>query len=281
MEYIFLFTFGLIIGSFLNVVILRYDPDRPILGKQLGGRSHCMSCGKLLHWYELFPVFSWIVQFGRCRGCKKWISFQYPIVELSSALIFASVPYMLGFNWFAPFWIIALLALLVASVIDLRHYLIPDETVIAIALSGIVVTFLEYFKYIDRVSLVPGSFVKGYAYMVSFTDNILLAHLSSALILGGFFAAIIIFTRGKGMGWGDAKLAAALGLLLGWPDSALAIALSFIIGMFFGIALMVFHLKKFKDMIPFGPFIALGAVIIIFWGYPLVESYFHLINVFF
>lgn len=275
---IFLFIFGTIIGSFLNVVILRYEPGKAFLGKQLLGHSHCPRCGRALRWYELLPVFSYVIQLGKCRGCGKSISFQYPIIEIMSGFIMMSAPFMGLSMWLTVLWIAALFILLAASVIDFRHYVIPDGATITLAAIGVAMTVLEHLGLTGQIAVVQGSFLGGYAYIFSFTQNVIIGHIAAAVALGSAFSLIILLSRGKSMGWGDAKLAAAVGLMLGWPDAILAIMIAFMIGAVAGISMMVLRMKKLKDALPFGPFIAVGVLMVVYFGYEIMVAYFRFLN---
>jgi len=275
---LFLFFFGTIIGSFLNVLILRYKPGEAVFGKQLGGRSMCPNCGKILNWYELIPIVSFVIQVGRCRGCKTGIAIQYPVVEILSGVIMATIPFMLGMTPFAFIWVAALLVLLAASFIDARNYVIPDALTIVVALLGVAGTVMMALGKADGTALIPGTFLGSYAYVFSFTDNPWIAHLAAAAAGGIFFSTVILLSKGKAMGWGDAKLAAAVGLMLGWPDAILALMTAFITGAFAGIFALVSKKKKLKDALPFGPFIAVGTAVVVYFGYDIISAYFKFLN---
>lgn len=283
-----LFLFGLIIGSFLNVVTLRYDPDKFILNRKiLGGRSMCPHCGRTLSFWELVPVVSFIVQGGRCVGCKARIGLQYPLVEILSGLIFVFAPYavsklfyVFGFNlagWlflsFSALWTLALLTLLVIAVIDIRLRLIPDEANIFLAVLGIIFIIL---KSLGAEGITGGSFVGSYALIFGFHGNIYLSHGAAFLFGAVFFGFLIAITRGRGMGMGDLKLAAALGVLFGWPDVALIVALAFIMGAVVGLGAIILGKKGMKSFLPFGPFLVAGAALVFFFGYPILAAYFGL-----
>src|SRR3989344_7264017 len=147
MEYAILFAFGLAVGSFINVVTLRYLGGEKLLKnvKRLGGRSHCPLCRKQLSWYELVPVISFIIQRGKCRKCGKPISWQYPIVEFISGLIFVFVPYqLLNYQLLGiSIWILIFLLFLILAVIDFRNYIIPDEVTIALGFLGLVLILVQ------------------------------------------------------------------------------------------------------------------------------------------
>jgi len=289
---IILFLFGLGFGSFLNVVSKRYQPDKRLFDlKVLGGRSQCPKCGARLSWYELIPIVSFLIQLGRCRTCRLPISLEYPIVELASGLVFAFVPAAvfeafdvnfarLGGDlpiWYfllAGIFILVSLTLILISAIDLRLRIIPDQSNILIAVLGLAAILI--FGYYDLFGDLKGSFLGHYALLFGLRENVWINHLAGALFGLAFFGLIIILSRGRGMGIGDLKLAAALGLFFGWPDIALALALAFIAGAIGSIILLVRRKKGLKSAVPFGPFIALGALLILFFGQTLMDGYFTL-----
>jgi len=282
------FIFGLIMGSFLNVLALRYEPSRNVFAREtIDGRSHCPYCGKTLGFGELVPIFSFLFQGGKCRSCRHLLSFQYPIVEFLSGLIFVAVPFFL-FNFYRSqsdwiyvlslIWALAFLIWLLMVVIDIKHYVVPDELNIGLAILGAVFILVLLISNVSS-PLFKDSFLKHYILLFSFTRNIILNHLVGALIGGLFFGIFTLFTRGRAMGLGDVKLAAASGLLLGWPDIGLTIVLAFIIGGVFTAGLMIVRRKKIGDKIPFAPFFVLGAALTVFFGYQIVNLYFRLFQI--
>lgn len=278
---LYLFVFGCIFGSFLNVLILRYRPGETLFGRQLLGRSHCPKCHKTLTWYELVPVLSFVIQLGKCRGCKEKISVQYPIVEAISGLIFLIIPIIFNYSYYSILWVIAFLLLLVITVIDIKHYVIPDSANIVLGVLGVINTFLLWKGYVGADELARGSFLKSYALMFQFGDifaNPLFSHILGAVVISGFFVILILISRGRAMGWGDVKFGFALGLLFGWPDAIMILMLSYIFGSLISIPLLIRQKKKMKDMIPFGPFLVLGATTVFFFGYPMIKAYFDFIG---
>lgn len=284
----FLFLFGVAIGSFLNVVTLRYVEGGRLFAR-VGGRSHCMHCGKTLQWYELIPLFSFLLQAGKCRACKARLTLQYPIVELIAGLIFVFAPFSLVERFhasfpvygFAALWVIVLLTLLVMSIIDFRLQIIPDGLTLFLAGIGLGSATYHLFSGVPfgepvSRSAIFGTFLGSYAMVFGFTSSVILnvaiGCAFGLLFLGGLF----VMTRGRGIGFGDVKLATALGLLLGWPDIAPALIFAFIFGAIASIPLMLFRGKGMKTAIPFGPFIALGVAVIFFFGYDIVNGYFTL-----
>lgn len=224
---VFRFLIGLAIGSFLNAAAFRYKEKGWL--RSLGGRSRCPCCNKTLSWQELIPLLSLFIQRGRCRGCKAKISWQYPLVEFLSGLIAIFIP---------PIGWLPVYVLLLISIIDYRHYLIPDSLVLILAGWGL----LEHF-------VVP-ELIEG-----------LLFRLAAGLGVAVFFGMIIVLTRGRGIGFGDLKLGAALGLWLGALGVIYALAAAFILGAVWGIGLLALGKKGLKDAVPFGPFLALGAIL--------------------
>ncbi len=282
MVFVFLFIFGLAIGSFLNVVALRYDPEKDIFDlKNLGGRSHCTQCRRALRWYELVPILSFVFLLGKCRTCKEKISWQYPIVEFLTALVFISPAYFLDFyhpNYIvASILVLALLAFILLSLIDLKFYIIPDSINIFLAFLGIIRILTLYL--VDTTSYLNTSFLGGYALLFSLSENLWLNYIMASLFGFLFFGMIIYITKGRGMGMGDLKLITVLGLLLGWPDILLIILFSFVIGGIVGGFLMFRGAKKLKDPLPFGPFIVSGALTTIFFGETLLKIYFSIFNI--
>lgn len=238
--------FGLVIGSFLNVLIARYGTPR----SALAGRSMCPNCQRTLGALELVPVVSFAVLRGRCRGCGQPISWRYPIIELITALgtmaIVAVYPAGLGLvAVLLAYW-----TALVICVIDFDHYLIPDRAVLVLFLAAI----------LWRLS---GSDI----------SQSLLVGLLGAVLGAGFLGSLVLLTRGRGMGLGDVKLAGALGMFLGWKLLIIGLFTAFILGAIVGIGLLGFRLRRFGDAVPFGPFLLIGASIAMIWGEPLYRWY--------
>ncbi len=292
MIYPILFFFGLAIGSFLNVVALRYRPTFKLLNFKtlklyLGGRSQCPVCHKTLVWYELIPIFSFLIQKRKCRHCGHLISIQYPLVEILSGLIFVFVPYALSSilnpqsSILITVWILIFLLFLLLSIIDFRQYIIPDSINLSLAILGIVLIFVNFFNPQSSILNPQSSFLGHYAMLFDFPflnpqSLILNSHLFAALIAMLFFGTIILLTKGKAMGWGDFKLVGPLGLIFGWPDILMVLFLAFIIGAFFSVVLLIRKKKKMKSAVPFGPFLVAGASLTFFFGYQIINGYFKL-----
>jgi len=236
------FVFGLVFGSFLNVVIHRLKTRQDIV---LGG-SFCPECKTRLRWYDLMPLLSFTFLKGKCRYCHKKISWQYPIVELISAFLWVSVFYKFGISWNAIYHIFILSALLVIAVYDFKWQIIPDKIIYPAIIVAFIYSILNAFKL--------GDF------------KIFLEPLFAALIAFLFFFLFFYFSKGKAMGLGDAKLAFLIGLFLGPLLAIAAFMLSFIIGAIFGIILIGLGNKSLKSQIALGPFLVLGAVITLFFS---------------
>ncbi len=279
-----LFLFGAAIGSFLNVIALRYDPDRFLFARPvIGGRSHCPHCGRTLRWFELVPFISFIVLRGRCGTCRARLSPQYFLAELLSGLIFAFVPHFSSAASFelsalssqlllSSLWILAFETLLLMSLIDIRLHLIPDEV------HGILIVLAALRLFLERGVFLFGStsFVSRYAAIFGFDQGMLGNHIVGALVGALFFLGLILVTRGRGMGMGDAKLALALGFLFGWPDIIFIIMFAFVIGAICGLWVIMFSHGRLKSALPFGPFLALGAFALFLWGNQILGWYFGL-----
>ncbi len=291
---VLLFLFGLALGSFLNVVVFRYTPEKKVLDrKQLGGRSRCPYCGHVLGAGELVPVVSFIIQKGKCRSCGHRLSLQYPLIELLSAAVFAFLPLFLNsvygvsgtafFSASAPLWyyglvaawVLAVLAWLVITAIDLRHHVIPDELNAFLMVAGVCITVLLAVYY-ENIFPFRTSFLQNFSLLFLLSDSIVLNHVWGMVFGGLFFTLLVFVSRGKGMGFGDVKLAFASGLVLGWPDIALATILSFVIGGIFGGVLVLAGRKTMKDKIPFAPLLVLGFLLTILFGHAIVGGYFRL-----
>lgn len=284
MELIIRFVFGLAIGSFLNVLATRYDPDKFLVTKKsIGGRSHCPKCGHILSAWELIPVLSFLIQRRRCLHCGEKISWIYPMGEISGGLILAFVPEVIfSFSYPAPsffspvvlVWVAIFLVLQLLAFIDYRFQLIPDEGTLLLIVLGA----LSAFAYpLQILGMKVSSFLGHYAYLFGFQDSLVVNRLFGMILAVLFFGLLILITKGRGMGMGDMKLSLGLGLVFGWPDVALVVGFAFIIGAIFGLGLMFFKKKTAKGAVPFVPFLAFGAAAVFFFGLPIVDWYFSLL----
>lgn len=281
MLWFILFVLGLAIGSFLNVVAFRYDGGetaRLFSPRAIGGRSQCPHCHTTLRWFELIPLASWILQGGRCRTCGARIGLRYPLAELISGFIFILVPLRIlaltGVGgpllvWLSLFWIVAFEALFLMSLIDIRLGIIPD----GLNLSLFVIA-LFYAIYLGG-ALGPAnhSLFGSYAAVLGLQGDLWANRIAAALGGGAFFGLLIAGTKGKGMGMGDLKLVVPLGFMLGWPDVMFAVAAAFVIGAAVGIGTIIAGRRTMKGSLPFGPFLALGAAAIFFFGFQFLQWY--------
>ncbi len=241
------FLLGIIIGSFLNVVILRYGTH-----KNFGGRSACMSCQNQLKWHELVPLFSYLFLKGRCSSCKTKISAQYFWVELATGLIygslflkFADIFYgnTLIFAFTYAFYVTVFSLLMVITVYDIKHKIIPDALAVTLGIMAFVGLFLFsghlFYPHIPSI----GEFLSGFLISIP-------------------FALLWLLSGGRLIGLGDAKLAVGLGWLLGISRMLSGTVVAFWAGAIIGVALLIFSKKHgMKSEIPFAPFLILGSFI--------------------
>ena len=244
--YIMIFLIGISIGSFLNVCIYRIPKKEDIVFE----RSHCMSCGNVLKWYELIPLFSFIVQGGKCRNCKTKLSVQYPLIELLNGLIYVWIFMAKGFQPESILFCICASVLIVISVIDWRTYEIPFGCNIVIGILGIVRVILDLAHWYD--------------YVIGF------------FAVSGLFLIIYWITKGRGIGGGDIKLMAAAGLLLGWQNILLALMIGSIAGSVIHLTLMKVQGKD--RVLAFGPYLAFGIFISMLYGNNLITWYLGMFN---
>lgn len=249
--YVVLALLGLVVGSFLNVCIWRMPRGQSIVMPS----SRCPSCGTPIRVLDNIPVLSYLLLGGRCRHCGARISPRYPLVEALNALLYVMVLYRFGMGWHLPFYLAFVSGLIVITFIDLDFQIIPDW----ITLAGI------------PIGLVAGSLLLP----DPFLRMAPLGYKASVIgALGGFglFYAVALLSRG-GMGGGDIKLMAMIGALLGWKAVLLTTFLGSLAGSVAGVFLMVFRGKGRKTRIPFGPFLALGALLTLFWGQEVLGLY--------
>ena len=239
--YILIFTFGIVIGSFLNVCIYRIPMHETVVTE----RSHCMRCGYQLSWYDMIPVFSWLFLGGKCRKCKEPISPQYPIVEATNGILYLLIFAVCGFKWESIIYCLMASALLVLSVIDWRTYEIPIGINIFILVLGILHIIIDYLNWLN--------------YVIGFFG------ISVVLLI------LFYVSGGRAIGGGDVKLMAAAGVVIGWK----LIILAFFIGCIVG---SVIHLIRMKvsgaqKVLAMGPYLAIGIMIATLWGENLISWY--------
>ena len=245
--YITIFLFGITIGSFLNVCILRIPNHETVVTE----RSHCMNCGYQLSWYDMVPVFSWLCLGGKCRKCKTPISPQYPIVEAVNGILYMVVFAVNGFSLESILYCLFVSALLVLSVIDWRTYEIPIGINIFILVLGILHTALDYSNWLT--------------YVVGFFSVSL------------FLFLLLWISKGRAIGGGDVKLMAVAGLLLGWKLAILAFFIGCIVG-------SVIHLLRMKlsgadKVLAMGPYLSVGLFIAALWGNAMIGWYLGMFSV--
>ena len=240
----FVALFGLVIGSFLNVVIARVPERRSLVRPG----SACPGCGNPIAWYDNLPVVSFFALAGRCRACAAPISWRYPFVESLTAALFV-LAWVVFASSLVEFFIAAVLlsALIAVTVVDLQYQIIPD----AITVPGVVVGLLASLVR-ERVSWLEA--------------------LLGVLVGTMLFVAVIVLSRG-GMGGGDLKLGAMLGAFLGWKALLVALFVAVLVGGAMAVMLLATRRLARKDAIPFGPFLALGGTVAVFWGNALVAWY--------
>lgn len=245
--------FGLSVGSFLNVVILRFETIESIIKT----RSHCPHCKKQLPWYDLVPFFSYLILAGRCRWCKKNISLQYPVVEAVTAAIFVLIYLQYSISWESFFLVLISSLLIVVAVYDWLHMEIPD---ILIYSGAVFASALIIYNLWQIQSLADLNYWLSYVY---------------ALLIGaGFFGFLVLVSRQKWMGWGDVMLAGLMGLILGYPNILVALFLAFLLGSLVSLILIITKQKTIKDAVPFGPFLVIATFIALFWGNEIMNYYF-------
>lgn len=243
------FIVGSIFGSFLNVVI-----DRLIVGQSILGRSYCDYCKRTLTALDLVPILSYIFLKGRCRVCKKRLSLQYPVIEGLTGALFAMVVYMqAAANNLNPTYLFYLLALacvmVIVATVDFKYSLIPTAFVFGASLFSL---FYNFF---------------------TLPSDVFVTHVAAAFAAAIFFGAIVLFTKGRGMGSGDIVLAFLIGMVLGFEKMILSVFLAFIIGSIIAILLIIFGRKGFRQTIPFGPFLVIGFYLSFYWFNPLLAWY--------
>ncbi|NJM10909.1 MAG: prepilin peptidase [Synechococcaceae cyanobacterium SM1_2_3] len=265
-------VFGLMVGSFLNVVVYRLplmmehewraqcaellgqasaDQDRPPL-TLWGPRSQCPSCGHLIEAVENIPLLSYLLQRGRCAHCSAEIGLQYPLVEAVSGILAGIVAWKFGFGWPTLAALVFTWTLLAASAIDMRHQLLPDHLTLPLLWLGLFAALFGLFA--DLSSAVIGA-MAGY------------------LSLWSVYHLFRLLTGKEGMGHGDFKLLAALGAWTGWQYLLTIILLSSLVGAIFGLALIVLGGQDRRVPMPFGPFLAAAGWIALLWGEAINQTY--------
>lgn len=244
--YIIIFIFGITIGSFLNVCIYRIPLGESIVAAP----SHCMTCGRKLKWYDMVPVFSWLVLGGKCRNCKSKISVQYPIIEGVNGILYVMICAVNGLEWSSVIYCFMASALLVLSIIDWRTYEIPFGINVFLFILGVAMTILDRGNFIE--------------------------HLIGMVCVSGLLGILYLLTGGRAIGGGDIKLMFACGLILGWKLILLAFFLGCIIGSVVHIIRM--SVKKAGRMLAMGPYLSAGILLAALWGNAWINWYLSLLG---
>ena len=241
--YSIVFLYGIVIGSFLNVLIYRIPRNENFVIS----RSHCMSCGYQLKWYDLVPVFSYLLLKGKCRKCQKKISIQYPIVEAANGILYLVIFAVNGWQVTSIIYCLLTSLLIVLSVIDFRTYEIPEGINIAIGVLGIVTIAFDIANWLN--------------YVIGFCSVSL------------FLMLLFLLSKGRAIGGGDIKLMAVSGLVIGWKANILAFFVACLLGSIIHTIRM--KLTKEDHVLALGPYLAMGIFIAALWGEGLYEWYFH------
>jgi len=263
-----LFLLGTAVGSFLNVVsrrLLRGDPD------VVSGRSRCESCGKTLSGIDLIPLLSFFLLRGRCHYCGEKLSWQYPLVEGGTGLLFAALGWQtfseLGFNLSSLITCLLLLIAAASLIVIFTTDLLEKRVFDQVVLIGIVSAFFY------RLSLIPD-------------HSLLVTHYSSliydlllATAVFAFFWFLRLVTKGRGMGEGDPPLGFLTALLVGFPLGLVMLVLAFVLGAAVGLALLLSGRKKFGEQIPFGPFLVVATFVSIFLGESILNWYLGILGI--
>lgn len=251
--YVVIFIFGTVIGSFLNVLIDRIPRNESVVMS----RSHCEHCRHILAWYDLIPVISYLQLGGKCRYCHKHIGYYYPIVELLTGTLFlltanyllTDIRVLAGLGVipfiFSGYYYLLISCLIVIIFTDIKYGIIPFKIVAVVVIASIFYSVLT---------------------------PLFLNHLLSGLAVFALFLALFLITRGRGLGFGDVVYAFMMGLVLGYPKIIVGLYVAFLTGAIVSLILVWTGKKKMKgDSIPFGPFLAAGTIIGLFYGDILIN----------
>ena len=241
---------GLIIGSFLNAVVYRLNAVESLLD-----RSHCPNCRKKVRWFDNIPLFSFILLSARCRDCGEKISWQYPIVEAATGIMFALIGNYF-FNLFdfsswmlTAYYLVVFSILMVIFVYDFKYMEIP----MLVLWLGVGVS-LAYFIFSDW---------QYFQNAASILDLRIFSGILAGLVAGGFFYALAAYSKETWMGYGDAYLGLLAGLVVGWTNILVALMLSFTIGALISVALIAVSRITMKSQVPFAPFLITGVFLVV------------------
>jgi leader peptidase (prepilin peptidase)/N-methyltransferase len=263
---VLIFIFGLCVGSFLNVVICRLETGEGIIKS----RSKCPKCKTVLKPIDLIPLFSFIFQKGLCRYCKQKVSWQYPLVELSTALLFLFLFRETIHNQQSTisnyvnllFYFFIASVLIIIFVYDFKTSFIPDKVIYP----ATIIAFLY------RLLPIKDSFLTNVWQFSIFNFQFsVFSFILAAIGVGGFFLILVLISHEKWIGWGDVKLSALMGLILGLPIVFISLYIAFILGGLVAIILVILKKKGLKSEIPFGPFLVTGTFIAIFFNQQILS----------
>jgi leader peptidase (prepilin peptidase) / N-methyltransferase len=253
---------GLLIGSFLNVCIYRMPIEKSIIIP----RSYCVKCGHTIPWYDNIPVLSFIMLSGRCRFCKKGISPRYMVVEVLTSAVFVLLIKQQGFNTVTFVYMILSCALIIAAFIDMEHQIIPDEITCGGMVLGIIlsVIFPELHETSNRIYSLRSSFL-------GLVSGGLLIYAISWIGTIMFKKRLKEIGEETAMGGGDVKYLAMIGAFIGCKGVIIVFFLAPIFGSIIGI---IERLRRKADIIPYGPYLSLAAIIVIVWGDRITRAFF-------
>jgi prepilin signal peptidase PulO-like enzyme (type II secretory pathway) len=256
-----IFTFGLIIGSFLNALIWRLHS-----GESMNDRSRCTRCHQVIAWHDNIPVISYLLLRGKCRKCGEGISVQYPLVELVTAILFVIVSNNFQFSIFnfqgwnslilmLRSWFI-ISVMIVVFIYDLRWYLILDKVTMPASMILFSLWLFENWQVGNLLKIENWSLI-----------------ITATVVGSGFFGLQYILSKGRWIGLGDVKLGLVMGLALGWPNIIGGIFLAYMLGAVIGVGLILGGKKELGSKVPFGTFLSVATVIMLLWGGPIVNWY--------
>ncbi len=263
MTWVLVFIFGLVFGSFFNVCIWRIPRGESILSPP----SRCPHCGKIIRFYDNIPVLSYIILQGRCRDCGKKIALRYPLVELVSGGLFLLAYLRFGFDWLTVRALILFSFLIILAGIDIDHKVLPFPLSLAGLVLGLATAILPSFRFALIPALAGGLIGAGF---------VLFAWALWRFVLSRPFARIGVKQK-EGMGWGDLPFAAMIGVFVGPKGMAVALATAVVSGVIAGLVGRISGKTRAGAEVPFGPFLALGAVVGLLWGEWLFDLYLRLV----
>lgn len=250
---VLIFLVGLVVGSFLNVCIVRIPEGKNIFW----GRSKCPHCGHVIPWYDNIPLLSFILLRGRCRYCKQKISVLYPVVELITAIVTLALFKKYGVSYSFLYYVVFAYFLIVLGIIDFKTKLLLNRILLPMLIAGLMINVIGQ--------------------IVPFKDALIGAVLGGAAMWLIAVLGTKIFNK-EALGMGDVKLAFVAGFFLGWKHILIALYLGFIFAFVTIIVLWLIYRKDIPKLIPMGPFLAIGFLIYLFYGQELIQWYLRLIS---